>query len=102
MIRNLTETTVDALWDEPSALVWFTAPWCAPCASIAPVIGDLAESVRDVSWWRCDVQDNPGCAAQFSIRAVPTFVALSRGRVVGVETGASRAAILRLLREVRS
>lgn len=66
--------------------VW--AEWCGPCRMVAPVIEDLArEFAGKVTFGKCNVDENPRLAAQFSITAIPTLLFFANGmpidRVVG-------------------
>ena len=75
------------------------AAWCGPCRMIAPTIAILAsELAGKVLVGKLDVDANPGTAARFSARSIPTLLILLNGnevdRLVGVQ---SREAILRRL-----
>jgi thioredoxin 1 len=66
--------------------VW--AEWCGPCRMVAPVIEDLAREFSGrVAFSKCNVDENPRLAAQFSITAIPTLLFFANGmpvdRVVG-------------------
>lgn len=55
----------------------FTAPWCAPCKMLAPVIQGLAQEFPDVTFETVDVDANPDMAQHFNIRSVPTVLLLN-------------------------
>ena len=52
----------------------FTAPWCAPCKMLAPVLNDIMEQFPDVVFEMVDVDNNPDLAQHFNIRSVPTVL----------------------------
>jgi thioredoxin 1 len=56
----------------------FTAPWCAPCKMLAPVIQGLAQEFPDVTFETVDVDGNPDMAQHFNIRSVPTVLVLNK------------------------
>ena len=59
------------------------APWCGPCHMIAPVIDQLAtELAGRVRVVKLNVDDNPGTAARFDLRSIPTLLVLKDGREV--------------------
>lgn len=56
----------------------FTAPWCAPCKMLAPVIQGLAQDFPDVIFETVDVDNNPDLAQHFNIRSVPTVLIMNK------------------------
>ncbi len=61
-------------------VVDFGAPWCGPCRHVAPIIEKLAgEYEGRVIIGTCDVDQNNGLAAKFSVRSIPTVVFLKPG-----------------------
>jgi thioredoxin 1 len=67
----------------------FTAPWCAPCRMLAPVLSGLAAEYPDVVFETVDVDENPEVAQQFEIRSVPTVLILKDDAVVSSIIGAN-------------
>jgi thioredoxin 1 len=74
------------------AVVDFSAVWCGPCRSIAPVIEGLAGEYADrVTVATVDIDDNPRLAAQYGVRSVPTVMLFAGGSVKRVLVGARSA-----------
>ncbi len=64
-------------------LVDFWADWCGPCHVIAPAIEELAaEFGEKAKVGKVNVDVNPGIAAQYGIRSIPTLLFFKDGRVV--------------------
>lgn len=40
----------------------FTATWCSPCQTIAPVLEQLAQELTDVVFLKVDVDENEVCS----------------------------------------
>ena len=52
------------------AVVDFSAAWCGPCRSIAPVIEGLATDYANrVTVATVDIDDNPRLAARYGVRS---------------------------------
>ena len=79
--------------DSPQpALVDFSAVWCGPCKSIAPVIEGLAHDyVGRATVATVDIDDNPRLAAKYGVRSVPTVMLFEGGDVRRVFVGARSA-----------
>ncbi len=59
--------------------VW--ASWCAPCRGLAPIIEDLADSLRGrLRVAKLDVDQNPDAASRLAIQGVPTMILFKDGR----------------------
>ena len=78
------------------AVVDFSAVWCGPCRSIAPVIESLANDYADrVTVATVDIDDNPRLAARYGVRSVPTVMLFAGGGVKRVLVGARSAEVYR-------
>ena len=69
-------------------LVDFSAEWCGPCKTLAPILkqfaGNYAEKVRVI---KVDVDKNPSVAAQYQIQGVPTMILFKQGKPVWRQSG---------------
>lgn len=69
-------------------LVDFYATWCMPCRRIAPVISGLAKSYSGkVSFYRIDVDKNPGIASSLRIEGIPALKVFKNGVVIEETVG---------------
>ena len=94
---HLTETNFDeALVATPGlVMVDFWAEWCGPCRRIAPVLEHLAEaSDGRVMLAKVNVDQNPGLAARYGIRSIPTILFITGGKVVDRIAGVVPKAVL--------
>jgi len=88
---HLNERNFDEILAQHEGLMMvdFWAEWCAPCQAIAPVLDDLArESGRRVTLAKVNVDENPGLAARYGIRSIPTILFVKQSKVVGDVIGA--------------
>jgi thioredoxin 1 len=88
---NLTEATFDTeIAARPGVLmVDFWAEWCAPCRAIAPVLDELTRgSGGSIGLAKVNVDENPGLAARYGVRSIPTILFVKGGRIVDQVIGA--------------
>jgi len=75
------------LSDEPVAVDFF-AEWCGPCKSLAPMLEKLSDQYAGkVKVVKVDIDQEPGLAARFGVRGVPTMIFFREGKVVDQVVG---------------
>lgn len=79
----------EVLASETPALVDFWGDHCPACRQISPILKQLAtEYAGRLRIVKMHAAENPATASRFGVRAMPTVLAFSRGRVVGQLVGA--------------
>ena len=102
-VIHLTEQNFDEALVSTHGLVMvdFWAEWCGPCRAIAPVLEDLVSETR-VTLAKVNVDENPGLAARYSIRSIPTILFVKDGTVVDRVIGAVPKAVLQAVITARA
>lgn len=78
-------------------LVDFYADWCGPCKVQAPILDDFARQTPHVSVVKVDVDQAPGLAQEYEIRAIPSLRVFRDGQIVAEHAGVAKLDELRSL-----
>ena len=90
----------DIIHSENLVLIDFSAEWCGPCQTLAPILKDLKSEIGDVvKIVKVDVDRNQPLASHFSIRSVPTMILFKNGKEVWKGSGVmTKADLIRTIK----
>lgn len=84
-------------------LVDFFAEWCGPCKTMAPVLKELANELKEKAViLKVDVDKNQAASQAYQVRGVPTFIIFKGGKEVWRQSGAMPKHILQAAIEAHS
>lgn len=63
-------------------VVYFSAPWCAPCKVMGPLVDTISKTIEDAKFGKVNVDENQDIAKEFEIISIPTLIFFKNGKPV--------------------
>ena len=98
MVKEINSKEFDELIKNDKVLVDCYATWCGPCKMLSPIIDQLAEEVKDINFYKLDIDMNEDIAMKYQILSIPTLLYFEKGnlktQIVGLR---SKSEILEII-----
>ncbi len=70
-----------AVGEKKPILIEFYATWCGPCVTMAPILEEVADKIKDkAKIFKIDVDKNPKAASKFNVFSIPTLIVFKEGK----------------------
>ena len=61
--------------------------WCMPCKQLAPLLEEVSNEIKNIKFYKLDVDKSPDTAQEYEIRGIPTLILFQDGKEVKRITG---------------
>ncbi|HSQ97352.1 MAG TPA: thioredoxin [Rickettsiales bacterium] len=87
MITEINDTNFDSSISSGVCLIDFWAPWCGPCRMLSPVIDELSEEMKEVKFFKFNVDEGKQTPTKFNIMGIPALLLFKDGKMVAQRSG---------------
>ncbi|MBS3143420.1 thioredoxin [Candidatus Woesearchaeota archaeon] len=90
MVKEINSDNFKEEISKGKSMVDFWASWCGPCRMLAPIFEELSKEVKNVNFFKLNVDENSDVAQQYEVQGIPTLILFQNGkeikRIVGVKS----------------
>ena len=84
---------------EYKVLVDCYADWCGPCRMLSPIIDELADSVKECTFLKLNIDEAQNVAKEYGIMSIPTLLFFKDGKlektVIGLKSKEELESVVR-------
>ena len=66
---------------EKKVLVDCYADWCGPCKMLSPILEQLAEEVKDISFYKINIDEDEDISEEYGINSIPNLLFFIDGKL---------------------
>ncbi len=87
MVKQITDKEFDESIKSGKVLVDFYAEWCGPCKMLSPVVDELSEELKDVTFFKLNVDESDEVVRKYSVMSIPTLLIFEEGELKATSVG---------------
>lgn len=81
MVKEIKDVEYEKVIEKGKVVIDCYAPWCGPCKMISPIIDTLSEEIKDVDFYKINVDDAEKITSEFDIMSIPTILIFENGKL---------------------
>lgn len=81
MVKEINDKEYEKIIKKGKVVIDCYAPWCGPCKMISPIMDKLSEEIKEVSFYKINVDDAEKITSDFDIMSIPTILIFEDGKL---------------------
>ena len=81
MVKEIKDKEYEKKIEKGKVVIDCYAPWCGPCKMISPIIDALSEELKDVTFYKINVDDAEKIVMDYQIMSIPTILVFEEGKL---------------------
>ena len=81
MVKQIEEKDFEESIKKGKVLVDCYADWCGPCKMLSPIVDEVSEELKDITFLKLNVDDAEETAMKFGIMSIPTLLIFEDGNL---------------------
>ena len=82
MVQIINDENFSEAVKEGLVLVDFWAEWCGPCKMLSPIIEELSNEMKSVTFAKLSIDENQEMPQKLGISAIPSLILYKDGELV--------------------
>jgi len=87
MVEEINSNEFNEIIKNGNVFVDFYADWCYPCKMMMPVVDEIEGELKDVSFYKINVDNNEDIAIKYNVQSIPRFLVFKDGELKGTFVG---------------
>ena len=90
-IKSTDETFDTIVKENKIVLTDFWASWCGPCVTLAPILEQLSDELKDKGLViaKHNIDNEPNTPTKYGVRGIPTMLLFKNGELKATKVGAT-------------
>ena len=90
-IKSTDETFDNIVKEHKIVLTDFWASWCGPCVTLAPILEQLSDELKDkgIVIAKHNIDEHPNQPTKYGVRGIPTMLLFKGGELKATKVGAT-------------
>ena len=90
-IKSTDETFDSIVKENKIVLTDFWATWCSPCITLAPILEQLSDELKDKGLViaKHNIDEHPNQPTKYGVRGIPTMLLFKGGELKATKVGAT-------------
>ena len=90
MVKEIKDNEYKTVIKEGKVIIDCYAPWCGPCKMISPVLDKISEELKEIKFYKINVDTAEQIVTDFQIMSIPTILIFENGslkdKIVGLRS----------------